>query len=379
MVPLGALMKTELLAAVCFFYACVAVAAPDDAEQHLRPEPIAREASAWGGPSFVRSDRAGNVFLFRTDKPGVYPVNKAGGLGEPQRLELANQSFGHVLNVALNPGGDQWLVHAEGKLRLFVEGKEKPVASVPWQPWAVGFLRSSPAVLVIPRPMPDTVLHLRDVGSAPWLLTLDNNSWNALVEHDDLPAETAWKERSRINAWITEYAAFFAPTKDGRIWMGSQYGYHVRQLSSAGRVLTDISFESADRVEKKPKANPEVQAAIQQAEKQGARVTSMPFTAQQVIADLTVGPGQVLFLLVSPKGGGSLAIDRYDPGRAILERVDLTLSSSGRFTLAVGKDALYLANTREGHWRISWEALENANWKEVDGLVARSSRKDSRP
>lgn len=357
-------MKAGLFVAVAFL--CASTAFAGDAKQQLSPEPIAREAAAWSGSSFIRSDRAGNVFLFRTDKPAVYPVTRLGSLGEPQRLELANESFGHVLNVALSPSGDQWLVHAEGKLRLVVEGKEKPIPAVPWQPWAVGFLRSTPAALVIPRPMPETVLHLRDLGSAPWLITLDNNAWSTLVEHSELSAETAWKERNRINAWITEYAGFFASTKDGKFWLGSQYGYHVLQLSSTGRVLTDLRLdEAAVRVEKQ-QANPAIQAAVEQAEKQGAKVTSMPFTAEQVIADLTVGPGQILYLLVNPPGEGAFAIDRYDPGRAILERVDLALSSTGRFSLAAGKDALYLANTREGRWRISWETLEQAPWKEVD-------------
>jgi hypothetical protein len=362
-------------AAILCFGATLVMAV--EVDQRVRPETIAREAAAWGGPAFIRSDRAGNVFLFRTDKPEIYPVRKSGELGEPQRLELANESFGHVLNVALSPGGDQWLVQAEGKVRLLVEGKEKPIASVPWQPWGVGFLRDSPAVLVIPRPMPDTVLHLRDIGSAPWVLTFDNNAWSPMAEHDDLSAETAWKERSRINTWIAQFAGFIASTKEGKLWMGSQYGYHVRQLSPTGRVLADLSFEDAEREARKPKPNPEVQAVIQRAEKQGAKVTSMPFTEQQVIADLAVGPGQTLYLLVSPKGDGALVIDRYDPGRAILERVELALTSTGRFTLAAGKDALYLANTREGRWKISWEALERANWKEVEGLVARGTGKGS--
>lgn len=359
-------MKTGLFVSAVVL--CFSTAFAGETEHRLSPEPIAKEAAAWSGSSFVRSDRAGNVFLFRSDKPSVYPVTRLGNLGEPQRFELANDSFGHVLNAALNPGGDQWLVHAEGKLRLIVEGKEKPIAAVPWQPWAVGFLRDTPAALVIPRPMPETVLHLRDVGSAPWLITLDNSAWSALVEHKELPAETAWKERNRINSWITEYAGFFAPMKDGRFWIASQYGYRLRQHSSTGRMLAELDLGKAAETVKKqePQGSPEVQAAIQQAEKQGAKVTSMPFTAEQVIADLAVGPGQILYLLVQPPGGGALAIDRYDPGRAILERVVLTLSSTGRFSLAAGKDGLYFANTRDGRWRISWEALEKASWKEVE-------------
>jgi hypothetical protein len=99
---------------------------------------------------FIRSDAAGRVFLFRGDEPAIYPVNKAGDIGKPESLQTGNESLGHVMDVALSPGGDQWLVRAEGKVRLFVEGKEKTLPSMDWQPWSVGFVRTRSAMTGAP-------------------------------------------------------------------------------------------------------------------------------------------------------------------------------------------------------------------------------------
>ena len=61
---------------------------------------------------------------------------------------------------------------------------------------------------------------------------------------------------------------------------------------------------------------------------------------------------------------------RYDPVRNVVERVPLALKGSGRFTLAAGKDGLYLApfQAKNGLWKIPWEALESASWKEIEGV-----------
>ena len=38
--------------------------------------------------------------------------------------------------------------------------------------------------------------------------------------------------------------------------------------------------------------------------------------------------------------------------------------------MAAGRDGLYLAafQARNGRWRISWEEVEQAAWKEVEGV-----------
>jgi hypothetical protein len=342
-------------------------------ERRLQPEPGVTGVD-WKGSQFIRSDAAGRVFLFRGDEPAVYPITKTGEIGKPESLQTANESLGHVLDVALSPGGDRWLVRGEGRVRLFVEGKEKTLPPMDWLPWSIGFVRDTPVVAVVPRPLPAGVLHLDDLGNVPWLVTLDNDRWSTLARLSDLSAETAWKERSRFNQWVTEYAVFLAADREGKLWAANQYAYRVRRLSGAGRNLLDIA--STQEEEAPPKAPPSaaVVAATRKAETEGAKFT--PFTERPVIADLVEGRDHAIYLLVHAPGEGTLALDRYDSVRGVVERAPLEMHGTGRFTLAAGKDGLYLApyNAPEGVRKLSWESLQEAAWKEIDSIKVQGGK-----
>jgi hypothetical protein len=346
-----------------------AVVMAKEPEQGVHAESIVAAAAAWGGAQFVRSDRAGNIFLFRGDKLEVYPVSRAGALGEPERLQATNEGPGLVLDAVLSPAGDQWLVHADGKVRLFVDGKEKPLPSLSWQPWSVGFLRGTPVVVVMPRPLPSAVLHLQDLGTVPWFLTLDNDRWHTMLEHSGLSAEAAWKERYKWNEWVAKYALSVAPARDGKLWVANQYSYRVQRLSPSGKNLLEIDVgNDKKRAPRNPPENAAANAVVRQLEAQGEKAQFRPFTEEAVIADLVEGSGHAIYLLVHTSGADSLALDRYDTDRGVLERIPLALKGSGRLTMAAGKDGLYVAPFRAtgGLWRISWATLESAPWKKVE-------------
>jgi len=349
--------------------------ASDKPAPRLRLEQIATPGTSWEGPQFVRADRAGRIFLLRADGLAVYPVTKAGVLGEPVGLQPTSNAIGHVLDAVLSPSGNQWLLYAEGTLRLFVEGKERPLPPVSWQPWSVGFIRDTPVVGVMPRPLPTAVLHLGELGTVPWLITLAGDRWSALVEHSGLSAETAWKERSRMTTWVADYASFIAPARDGKLWVASQYRYRLQRLSPTGRALSQVALKEEEKEESSVKVSmaPEVAAAVKRMETQGGHAKFHAFTEKPVIADVVEGRDGV-YLLVYTSGGG-LALDRYDPALGRLERVPLSLEGSGRFTLASSKEGLYLAPfaPADGLWRISWGALESAAWKEVEGASLAST------
>ena len=347
-----------------------------EAERRLEVEPVPGMV-AGDGPQFVRADRTGKVFLFCGDDLEVYPVSK-GVLAEPERLQASNEAPGLVLNAALSPSGDQWLLHAEGKARLFVDGKEKPLPPLSWQPWTVGFLRDTPVVGVMPRPLPSATLRLQDMGTVPWLVTLDNDRWSTLVDHSGLSAEAAWKQRHKMNEWVEEYASFLTPARDGKLWVASQYAYQVERLSPSGKPLLKIVV--GKRGEEAPRQSPknaEAAALARQVEKQGGKARFQAFTGEPVIADLAEGTDRAIYLLVHASGETSLVLDRYDPVRNVLERVPLRLKGSGRFTLASGKDGLYLApfQAKEGLWKITWEALESASWKLVEESEIRTGER----
>jgi hypothetical protein len=45
------------------------------------------------------------------------------------------------------------------------------------------------------------------------------------------------------------------------------------------------------------------------------------------------------------------------------------LKASGTFTMAAGREGLYIAAFKGdgGRWRLSWSSLEQAGWKSVEG------------
>jgi hypothetical protein len=58
----------------------------------------------------------------------------------------------------------------------------------------------------------------------------------------------------------------------------------------------------------------------------------------------------------------------------------------GGFTIAAGRDALYLAAWRadKGRWRLSWDSLEEAKWEpvqgvEIDGIAVEQATKPEPP
>lgn len=342
-------------------------ASAEKTDRKLQLSRVATPAASWDGPQFVRADRNGRVFLLRADEPEVYPIGKAGAAAQPLRLEASSDSIGHVLQAAMSPSGNQWLMYAEGKLRLFVDGKEKTLPPIAWQPWTVGFLRDTPVVGVMPRPLPSAVLHLEDLGDVPWLMNLDHDRWSALVEHSGLSAEQAWKERSRMNEWVAAHASLLASARDGKLWVASQYGYRLLRLSPTGRTLSEVHLKEEKKKEpaSKPVPSREAAAAMKSMEAHGGKATFTSFTEKSVIADVVEGR-DAIYLLVHEEGGG-LALDRYDAALDRIERVRLSREGSGRFTLASGKDGLYIAphDPAEGLWSISWSALESAAWEEV--------------
>jgi hypothetical protein len=371
-VPLRAAAGTALLAALVITASAGPLLAAPPAPKLLRPQPVALAAKGWSAPLFVRSDRAGHVFLLRAERAEVYPLDAAGQLQEPWKLKPTEAALGLVLNAALSPAGDQWLLHVQSTVRLFVDGKERPLPPLDWQPWSVGFRRETPIVAVMPRPLPAAAQRLASLGTAPWLLALEGDRWSALVEHSDLTAERAWRERARMNEWVAEHAVFLAPARDGKLWAARQYAHRVQRLSPSGKTLLDIEVQDGREV--KAPARPARDVDVH-----GRKVPVQAFEAKQAIEDLVEGPGGTLYLLAHRTGKGGLALERYDPVRGLLEEAPLALEGTGRFTLAAGKDGLYLAgfDPTEGLWMLSWEAVQAAPWVEVEGSEAEGKAEPS--
>ncbi len=350
------LVSSQLLAQSPTAPAPAKVPGPAKAAKAIRPEP-ALAGPAWDGSQFVRADRKGKVFLFRGNALEVYPETETGALGEPQRLKATSKSLMLVHDAVLSPGGDQWLVYADIGARLFVDGKEKLIPALAWRPWSISFLRDTPVVAVIPLQIGETGKNLEDLSAVPWLLSLGNGRWETLVDHRKLTGKDLARNDRDQNNFVADTAIFMRSDHEGKLWVGRQYAYQVERWSASGRQLVEIVVDGGKVEEQRLRENSSTKAAK----------NYRTFKAKPALLDLVEGADQKMYFLVT-RPDGSLVLDRYDPALAVLERVPLDLKKSGRFTLAAGKDGLYLAawNGREGRWRIAWEVLDEAGWKKVE-------------
>jgi hypothetical protein len=363
-------MKLLLLALVAFLAGPSLFGAPVKPQPSLRPEPFTQEGSAWDGPQFVRADRKGHVFLFRGLKFEVYPVADNGSLGEPLRLERTAAASNLVQDAVLSPAGDQWLVYADLGVRLFENKKEKPVPPLPWRLWSIAFLGGVPVAAVLPVQVGDQGFVLEDLSSVPWLLSLGNGRWEPAVNHARLSGKALAEDSRDMNGFVEDYAVFLASDREGKLWAARQYAYRVERWSPSGRPLLTIVVDGGKVAQKKKvPESPEASAAVKRDQAQGRASRFAAFSARASLRDLAEGRDHRMYFLVSNSESGDLALDRYDPVRSVLERAPLALKKSGRFTMAAGKNGLYLAawNGREGRWWLSWEALDQADWREVEG------------
>lgn len=359
------------LATICFLvFARVAVS---HAVSAIEPEPLPKSDAAptWAAQQFVQADRAGNVYFFRADTFAVYQLTKGKVFGEPARLETAVDHPGTIYNAAMSLSGDRWVVQDARSARVFVEGKEQPVPALPYKPWSVAFLRDNPLVAVVPLPIGGRGVDLQKLGDPPWFLRLGRNQWEPAVTLKGLSVPELL-EKNLLNQAIAENAAFMTGDRQGKLWVARQYAYHVQKMTASGRVLLDITVDGGKV--RKPQDSKGIEIDFK-GSTDAARAprqdkgTYTAFTAPSIIEAITEGQDGRMYLFVHTADGDT-ALDRYDPGRNVLERIPLPLKlKDQRPSLAAGRDGLYLAawSGDHGRWRISWDRLDQARWKKVEG------------
>jgi hypothetical protein len=362
----------------------------------LQLEPLpAQDAPAWDASQFVAADRAGNVFFLRADTLDVHPLTRRDVWESPVRLKTAASAGGEVHDAALSPDGDSWLIRTARAVRLFESGKEKIVPPLSHKPFAAGFLRDAPLVALAPLPQ-SPVRDSKKVGAVPWLQRLDTDRWSTLLEHEGIVFAELVKKDNWVGEALENEPLSLTTDRQGRLWAARRYAYRVQRFSSAGRLLMEITVDKGKVRKKKESKGVEVEWSksgknptrnpTEATHSPGQeKATFYPFTAEEVIQDLTEGRDGRMYFLVALEDGGA-ALDRYDPVEVKLERAALSLKGKGWFSLASGRDALYLAakEGRGGRWRISWEALEQAAWKEVenvaiDGFPAENETEKAKP
>ncbi len=336
----------------------VAAAAEPPVAKVLVPDLVASaEVSTWDGPQIVRSDRVGNVYFLRADTLEIYPLTQAGKLGEPVKLEVLGEAPQLVRDAALSPGGDVWLLSADLGLRRFVDGKEKVMPALEWRPSGIGFERDEPVVALLPMAVSGDQVYRERKGQIPRLMTFDGDRWNVLAEYPNLSAADWGDRRPDLNGALTDHAAFVTSDPEGRLWIARQYAYDIEQLTPSGKPRLHFVVDGGKVKERK-----------QEGESKDRPTGLNAFRSQAAIFDLVEGRDhRMYFLAAGGDAGSGIVLDRHDPVNSRLERISLAIHSTGRLTLASGKNGLYLAawDGRGGRWMISWDALDLATWKPV--------------
>ncbi len=339
----------------------------------IQPERL--PATAWEGSQFLQADRTGNLFLLRTGTLEVYPLGKSGAPGKPVRLEATSTATVSIREAAMSPSGDRWFLLSGVTVRLFEDGKEKVLPPLEWKPWSLTLLRETPIVATVPSPLGGRAADPKRVGDPPWLLESDGDRWSSMIGLKGVSVADLF-ENGGMNDAIAKNSVVMAGDRQGRLWAARQYGYRVQRFTSGGRLLLEITVgqgkirqkEESRGIEIKLKGGELGSSDATQDPQRQKKATYYPFTAERVIYGFTEGRDGKMYFLVNT-GAGSASLDRFDSTRSVLERIPIQVPLKDTFTLAAGKDALYLASweAKQGGWRISWEDLDAAPWKPVKG------------
>lgn len=348
---------------------------------HVKPERIA-EPGSWTAPQFVQADAAGHVVLLRSDTLEVYPLTPKGTFAPPANLERFPTAEDHpfIRDAALAPGGDEWVLLDVGHgPRSFRDGKERQIPVLGWRATAVVMAGGRPVVAALPAPARDVNLVARRDGKValdsaeppPLLLSLGESGWETVAREDYDFGSLHWPEANG-KMYLLRDARLAADAK-GNLWLAEEFGYRLRKFTPAGRLLAQLAVGKGKPAVKE-RSPAELAAELGQQHQATGRKpdpASLRFSAPRAVDGLVATRDGRVYVLVEVAADGKearLALDRFDPSVPSLERLVLDgVAGGGRFSLAAGRDALYLAafSGEDGMWRLPWDILDGARWERV--------------
>lgn len=350
----------------------------------VEAEPLrATDASpVWSAPQFVQADKEGRVFVLRADTLDLFQI----GAGDKLLSRGALESMGSadsgrpavIRQAVMSSAGDVWLLlDSAHQVRLFRSGKEKPLPANDWIVTALAVVQGTPVLAVAP----GQVANGRDPGESkdpkqfsakpPFLLQMGDSRWETLVPGESFElGDTRASIGREIQAGSEVWAV---PGPGGSLWIAYRNAYRLLRYSALGKLKDQIVV--GDGKVKWAERSAEDWARLEAVAKEDQfpfkRSGVAPVQEAAVVRAMTMGRDGRVYLLVETEKG--LAIDRFDPepSRQALERVALDGLGSGRYTMAAGRDALYIAAFlgNGGRWRLPWESLESAQWAFVDEVA----------
>lgn len=328
---------------------------------------------------FLRADAKGRLFLLHADTLAVDQVQPSGKLvraGAPATKREMDEGDA-VIDAALSPDGDSWLLlfHKSSRLVVLKGGQLRDLPPPVWMMSALAFTVDGPVVAVLPAQdssgenaaaQPTRA----DLEKPPLLLRLNDQKWQMLV-----PGKVFQRRESRSmvpQEVQAERASRLGSDPKGSLWVAQQDAYTLKKFSRSGALETSLlvgggSVKWRDRTEEDWK---NLEASAKSSGMKLNRSHLAKIEASRVVRVLTVHDSRVYLVVETPEG---LALDQWDPVTQALSRVQLANITTGpsRLSLAAARDGLYLAAAHQGEpvWRLDWQRLEEAKWKPVPEAV----------
>jgi hypothetical protein len=368
------LVKGSALMAVVFA-ATVAAATPrppSQLESKLQPVAIAAalETGSGPGPRFLRADPKGNILLVDASDLSVYRVRDGEVARKPERVISQTQPSGLVRDAVPCGARDSWLMllRAQQELRIFAGEEENKISDPEWMITSVACLGADPVVAMAAASKKPFAIAGDEARQDPELLQVwRDGAWEPLLGRSFDAHGQGGDARTRLVRDLAASEVVAAPGRGQSLWVAHTSYYEVKRINAAGRVLTTLTagppeIEMRDRTQAEIEA---LQSAMEGVQRQ-LPVGGLGQVPRRTVVGVSEAPAGALYVLVAPKGSsGSLAIDRYDPVEARIERVVIAIPSTTTIkSFVAGYDGLYLAtpSIANGAWWIPWEQLESATW-----------------
>ncbi len=356
------LKRTKLCLALAIVATSLALLGISRNPNTLQTSSFAAELS-FTAPQAIHADRLGNVYLLRGDTLEVFPISNRRAAA-PRLLQRSAIVEGEMTSTAMAPDG-RWIVLAANRVVSLDGGRTEALPDTGWLVSSVGFVGGEAVAAVLPM----RVGGLRQAAPAarpPLILKADGAGWTTFVA-GQLPDRS--RDHDAMDALFAEHTVRLATDGAGRLWASYPYLGRIVRYSPAGKPDLQVVLGTGTaryRDQKGMLAAFRDQLRGKGYDTENAKVGV--FSAQLGIRGLTTAPDGKLYLVLDRSlTGGNTELARVDEARGAVESVTLPLAADGELSMAGGRDGLYIAGARgnEGRWSIAWNAVEQADWREL--------------